>query len=252
VKDPVGYPVIVEATRTPIGKRLGWLSGLHAAELLGAAQRGVVERAGIDPELVEPGDRRLRDQGGEPVQQITLRWLHAGLPWQTGATTIDAQCGSAHRPITSSPGCRHRRHRLGVACGIKPCPSAAGAPTVASKPVPQTGQLDIDLPNQFLAAERVAQRRGLTRADLGCVRSASQQNAKPRGRGAVRPRGSPRSRHPSSRGRQPTGELRTVTRDQGMRETTIEGLGTLKSVYEAALHTAGTSSQISDGALRCF
>ena len=49
----MGVPVIVEAARTPIGKRNGWLSGLHAAELLGAAQTGVIERAGIDPSLVE-------------------------------------------------------------------------------------------------------------------------------------------------------------------------------------------------------
>lgn len=49
----MGNPVIVEAVRTPIGKRGGWLSGLHAAELLGAAQQGLLERSGIDPMLVE-------------------------------------------------------------------------------------------------------------------------------------------------------------------------------------------------------
>lgn len=49
----MGVPVIVEAVRTPIGKRAGWLSGLHAEELLGMTQRGLIERAGIDPALVE-------------------------------------------------------------------------------------------------------------------------------------------------------------------------------------------------------
>ena len=49
----MGVPVIVEAARSPIGKRAGWLSGLHAEELLGITQRGLVEKAGIDPALVE-------------------------------------------------------------------------------------------------------------------------------------------------------------------------------------------------------
>ena len=49
----MGTPVIVEAVRTPIGKRGGWLSGLHASETLGAAQTGLLTRAGIDPMLVE-------------------------------------------------------------------------------------------------------------------------------------------------------------------------------------------------------
>ena len=94
----MGNPVIVEATRSPIGKRNGWLSGLHATEILGAAQRGVIERAGIDPELVEQVIGGCVMQVGEQGNNVTrTAWLHAGLPWQTGATTIDCQCGSAQQ-----------------------------------------------------------------------------------------------------------------------------------------------------------
>ena len=94
----MGVPVIVEAARTPIGKRNGWLSGLHATEILGAAQRGVIERAGIDPELVEQVIGGCVMQVGEQGNNVTrTAWLHAGLPWQTGATTVDCQCGSAQQ-----------------------------------------------------------------------------------------------------------------------------------------------------------
>ena len=94
----MGNPVIVEAVRTPIGKRGGWLSGLHAAELLGAAQRGLLDRAGLDPMLVEQVIGGCVTQAGEQSNNVTrTAWLHAGLPWQTGCTTIDCQCGSAQQ-----------------------------------------------------------------------------------------------------------------------------------------------------------
>src|SRR5688572_17130157 len=92
----VGSPVIVGAVRTPIGKRGGWLSGLHAAELLGAAQRGLLDRTGVDPSTVEQVIGGTVTQAGEQSNNITrTAWLHAGLPHSTGCTTVDAQCGSA-------------------------------------------------------------------------------------------------------------------------------------------------------------
>src|SRR5919198_5083461 len=92
----MGEPVIVAAARTPIGKRGGWLSGLHAAELLGAAQRGLLDRAGIDPTEVEQAIGGCVTQAGEQSNNVTrTAWLHAGLPYSTGCVTIDAQCGSA-------------------------------------------------------------------------------------------------------------------------------------------------------------
>src|SRR6266849_1978617 len=94
-------PVIVEAARTPIGKRNGWLSGLHPTELLSAAQIEVVKRAGIDPGDVEQIVGGCVTQAGEQGANVTRNaWLSAGndrLPFTTACTTVDAQCGSAQQ-----------------------------------------------------------------------------------------------------------------------------------------------------------
>ena len=95
----MGRAVIVEAVRTPIGKRNGSLGGMHAAEILGAAQRGIVERSGIDPALIEQVAGGCVTQAGEQSNNVTrTAWLHAGLPHHAGCLTLDAQCGSAMRP----------------------------------------------------------------------------------------------------------------------------------------------------------
>src|SRR5438094_10327006 len=89
-------PVIVEAARTPIGKRNGWLAGLHPTELLSAAQIEVVKRAGIDPSDVEQIIGGCVTQAGEQGANVTRNaWLSAGYPFEVAATTVDCQCGSA-------------------------------------------------------------------------------------------------------------------------------------------------------------
>ena len=94
----MGNPVIVEAVRTPIGKRKGGFAGLKPMSLLASVQRGVVERAGIDPALVEQVIGGCVTQGGEQANHLArYAWLYAGLPYQTGGTTIDAQCGSSQQ-----------------------------------------------------------------------------------------------------------------------------------------------------------
>src|ERR1700757_4920519 len=94
----MGTAVIVEAVRTPIGKRNGSLSGVHAAEILGAAQRGIVERSGLDPALIEQVAGGCVTQAGEQSNNVTrTAWLHAGLPYQAGCLTLDAQCGSSQQ-----------------------------------------------------------------------------------------------------------------------------------------------------------
>ncbi|MDP3968130.1 MAG: steroid 3-ketoacyl-CoA thiolase [Nocardioides sp.] len=248
----MGTPVIVEAIRTPMGRRRGWLSGLHAAELLGAAQKGVVERAGVDPALVEQVIGGCVTQAGEQSGDIARRaWLHAGLPQHTGGTTIDAQCGSAQQSahliaalITTGA------IDAGVACGIE----AMSRIGLGANITPETGSprpegWTIDMPNQFEAADRIAGNRGITRADLDAFGLASQQKA----RVAVDEGRFKREIHAveapvlDEQGA-PTGETRQVDSDQGLRDTTLEGLSGLRSVLPDGLHTAGTSSQISDGA----
>ncbi|GAA1460358.1 steroid 3-ketoacyl-CoA thiolase [Williamsia maris] len=249
----MGVPVIVEAVRTPIGKRAGWLSGLHAAEILGAAQSGVVERAGIDAAVVEQVIGGCVMQVGAQSNNITrTAWLHAGLPWQTGATTIDCQCGSAQQANHLIAGLiATGAIDVGIACGVE---SMTQVPLGANVMVENAGlrrpeTWDIDMPNQFEAAERIAQRRGITRADTDALGERSQRLAKQAWEEGRFDREvlALKVREMTKEG-EPTGAILDVNRDQGLRDTTIESLGNLKPVIEGGIHTAGTSSQVSDGA----
>ncbi|WP_067858670.1 steroid 3-ketoacyl-CoA thiolase [Nocardia shimofusensis] len=248
----MGTPVIVEAVRTPIGKRRGALAGLHAAELLGLAQRGLLDRAGLDPALIEQVIGGCVTQAGEQSNNIArVAWLHAGLPWQTGATTVDAQCGSAQQANHLIAGLiATGAIEIGMACGVEamsrvPLGANLGENAGARRPA----SWSIDLPNQFEAAERIAKRRGITRDDVDELgvrsqRLAAQAWAEGRFDREIIPVTAPVVDKEGNL----TGEQHEVTRDQGLRETTKEGLAKLKPVMEGGIHTAGSSSQISDGA----
>ena len=248
----MGTPVIVEAVRTPIGRRGGWLAGLHAAEILGAAQRALVDRAGIDPGLVEQVHGGCVTQAGEQSGNVTrTAWLHAGLPYETGALTVDAQCGSAQQATHLVAGLISADAiEIGVSCGVEAMSRVPlGGNRSVHAGIPRPDSWSIDMPNQYLAAERIAARRGLSRTDLDAFGVRSQANAAlawAQGRFAreVVPVTAPVLDDEGT----PTGEKRVVERDQGLRETTAEGLARLKPVLEDGTHTAGTSSQISDGA----
>ncbi|WP_206791493.1 steroid 3-ketoacyl-CoA thiolase [Amycolatopsis sp. MtRt-6] len=246
----MGVPVIVEAVRTPIGKRNGLLAGLHAAELLGAAQLALLDRAGIDPALVEQLIGGCVTQAGEQSNNVTrTAWLHAGLPETAGATTIDAQCGSAQQATHLIAGLiAAGAIEAGVACGVEAM-SRVPLGTNRAGASPRPSSWSIDLPNQYGAAERIAVRRGLTREDVDSFGAASQQKAAAAWEAGHFDREVVPVKAPVlSADGAPTGETRLVTRDQGLRETTVEGLARLKPVVEDGIHTAGTSSQISDGA----
>lgn len=248
----MGTPVIVEAVRTPIGKRGGWLAGLHAAEILGAVQSGILTRSGIDPALVEQVIGGCVTQHGAQSNNITrTAWLHAGLPWQTGATTIDCQCGSAQQANHLIAGLiATDTIDVGIACGIEAMSQVPLGANVGDTAGPRRpADWNIDLPNQFEAAERIAKRRGITREDVEALGVRSQARAKrawEEGRfdREVLTLSAPEVDKEGNR----TGETLTVTRDQGLRDTTAESLARLKPVIEGGIHTAGTSSQISDGA----
>ncbi|TQS47073.1 steroid 3-ketoacyl-CoA thiolase [Cryptosporangium phraense] len=237
----MGSPVIVSAVRTPIGRRRGQLSGLYPAELLGVAQRAAVERAGLPADAVEQVIGGCVTQAGEQAGNITrVAWLHAGLPEQAGCTTIDAQCGSAQQAT-------HLIAALiaadvitaGIGCGVEGMSRQPLGSNVSEGHTPKPDSWSIDLPNQYGAAERIAERRGITRADTDAFGVRSQALA-------ATAWAEGRFEREIVPVELPDGTV--VRRDEGLRETTFEGLSVLKPVLEGGVHTAGTSSQISDGA----
>jgi acetyl-CoA C-acetyltransferase len=247
----MGTPVIVEAVRTPQGKRGGWLAGLKAQTVLAHVQRALVERSGIDPLEVEQVFAGCVTQAGEQGGHVgRYAWLYAGLPWQTGVTTIDAQCGSAQQAV-------HLAAAL-IATDVVDAAIGCGVETMSRAPLgsnvlpanPRPADWSIDMPNQFEAAERIVARRGLTRAELDAFGARSQQlAAKAWADGRYDKEITPIDAPVVDAQGDPTGETLHVTRDQCLRETTAEGLGKLRPVLgEHGFHTAGNSSQISDGA----
>jgi len=245
--------VIVDAVRTPIGRRNGWLSTLHPASLLGAAQTELVKRVGIDAGEVGQVVGGCVTQGSEQASNVARNaWLGAGLPFETAATTVDCQCGSGQQANHFIAGLISvDAIDVGIGCGVEamsrvPLGTAARAIEGRSPRVPES---PYDHPNQFQAAERIAENRGITREQVDGLGLRSQQNAarawdEGRFEREVMAVEAPLpSEDPDA---EP--ELQVVNRDQGLRETTAEGLAALKPVMEGGIHTAGNSSQISDGA----
>ncbi|MER5645579.1 steroid 3-ketoacyl-CoA thiolase [Streptosporangium sp. NPDC002524] len=243
--------VIVEAVRTPIGRRNGWLAGLKPQAVLAAALNGLVGRSGIDPAAVEQVFAGCVTQAGEQGGHVGRHaWLYAGLPYQTGVTTVDAQCGSSQQAVHLVAALIQAGVvDVGVACGVEVMSRAPlGSNVLPANPRPDDWA--IDLPDQFTAAERIARRRGLTRERLDRFGARSQRlAAEAWAQGRFDREVVPVTAPVLGQDGEPTGETRVVDRDQGLRETTVEGLAGLRPVMgEDGLHTAGTSSQISDGA----
>src|SRR2546425_1304396 len=126
-------PVIIEAVRTPIGKRNGRLAGLHPAEILAAVQTEVIKRAGIEPAEVEQIVGGCVTQVGEQAANVTRNaWLSAGLPYTVAALTIDSQCGSGQQASHLAANLIAAGEAdLALACGVE---SMSRAPLGANAP----------------------------------------------------------------------------------------------------------------------
>jgi acetyl-CoA C-acetyltransferase len=242
--------VIVEAARTPIGKRNGWLSGYHATELLAQSLEGVIAKAGLEPIEVQQVVGGCVTKAGEQSFNITRNaWLAAGMPYQTAGTTVDCQCGSAQQANHFVQGLiLAGAMDVGIACGVEAMSRIPlGSESMHGPGSPRTESFPWDMPSQFGAAERIADKRGLTREDIDAFACASQEKAAR----AVREKRFEREillvEAPVMDHDGPTGEIMTVSSDQGPRPTTLEGLAGLRPVEEGGRHTAGSSSQISDG-----
>jgi acetyl-CoA C-acetyltransferase len=248
--------VIVEAVRTPIGRRNGGLSTVHPAELLASTLTELITRTGIDPAEVDQVVTGCVSQVGEQSFNVgRTAWLSAGLPLTTAATTVDTQCGSSQQATnlaTSLVG--SGVVDVAIACGVElmsrvPIGSNSSRKLGLGVPIPQTYFGHYEFTSQFEGAERIADKWGVTRADTDEFGLASQQRAaqawaEGRFDGQVVPVDAP---DVDEEGK-PTGSTHRVERDEGLRDTSLEALANLKPVARPeGVHTAGNSSQISDG-----
>src|SRR5512134_1180366 len=112
---------VVEAVRSPLGRRSGGLSSLHPADLLGAVQQACVARAGVDPREVGQLIGGCVSQVGEQSFNVARSaWLSAGLPLEVAATTIDSQCGSSQQASTLGTGLvASGLEDLVLSCGVE-------------------------------------------------------------------------------------------------------------------------------------
>jgi acetyl-CoA C-acetyltransferase len=249
--------VIVEAVRTPVGKRGGGLSTMHPADLLATAQRALIDRSGVDPAEVGQVIGGCVSQVGEQAFNIArTAWLTAGLPLSVAATTVDTQCGSSQQATNLATGL--------VGAGVVDVAVACGVEVMSRVPLGSSGKKDLglgvaipktyfpqyEMTSQFEGAERIAEKWGITRADTDELGYFSQQRgaqawAEDRFGSQIVPVDAPDLDEEGK----PTGTTHNVARDEGLRETALEKLAELKPVARPdGVHTAGSSSQISDGA----
>ncbi len=248
--------VIVEAVRSPIGRRNGGLSSVHPADLLGTVLTELIDRSGIDPTEVDQVVAGCVSQVGEQSFNIgRTAWLSADLPLTTASTTVDTQCGSSQQATnvaTSLVGAGVVD--VAVACGVElmsrvPIGSNSSKKLGLGVPIPKTYFPHYEFTSQFEGAERIADKWGVTRADTDAFGLASQQRAatawaEGRFDGQVVAVDAPDLDEEGK----PAGTTHRVERDEGLRETSLEALANLKPVARPeGVHTAGNSSQISDG-----
>ena len=247
--------VIVEAVRTPIGRRGGGLSTMHSADLLAVVQGELMARSGIDPAEVGQVIGGCVSQVGQQAFNVPrTAWMPAGLPLSVAATTVDSQCGSSQQATnlaTSLVG--SGVVDVAVACGVEVMsrvPMGSSLGQGVGKAIPKSYFPQYEWTTQFEGAERIADKWGITREDTDRLGVSSQARAaqawtEDRFATQIVPVDAPDLGEDGK----PTGTTHRVERDEGLRETTMESLAGLKAVArEDGVHTAGTASQISDGA----
>jgi acetyl-CoA acyltransferase len=241
--------VIVEAVRTPIGRghaEKGYYRDVHPSSLLARTLGELIGRAGIDPAEVEDVIGGCVQQFGEQAFNVTRNaWLEAGLPMETPATTVDRQCGSGQQAVNFAAALvASGVHDVVVGCGVEHMGHisfADGLEVQKEHGYAFTPALmeRYELVPQGLSAEMIAEKWEIPRSELDEIGLRSQQLA----RKATEEGRFERETVPF----QVNGD--THLSDQGLRDTTLEGLAALRPVFkEDGKITAGNSSQISDGA----
>jgi acetyl-CoA C-acetyltransferase len=247
--------VIVDAVRSPIGRRGGGLSTMHPADLLGVVLGELVSRSGIPPAEVGQVVGGCVSQVGEQSFNIArTAWLAAGLPLSVAATTVDSQCGSSQQATNLAASLVGAGAvDTAVACGVEVMsrvPLGSNVKNGPGRAIPKTYFGRYEYTTQFEGAERIADKWGITRGDADAFGLRSQQRAARAWNEGRFDREVVAVDAPDlDEEGKPSGTTHRVERDEGLRETSLEALAGLKAVArEDGVHTAGSSSQISDGA----
>ena len=243
---------IVEACRSPIGKRGKGLAGLKPADLLGRVQKAALERSGIAPENIDQVVGGCVSQVGEQTFNIArIAWLSQGLPLEVPSTTVDAQCGSSQQATTiGTTMVGSGIEDVVMSCGVEMMSRVPlGAAMKDGNPMGESYKDLYQPTSQFMGAAMIAEEYQITRQDTDQFGLESQQKAiraweENRFEREIVPIEAPVLNEKF----EPTGDTRLITRDEGLRETTLESLAGLDPVPGQEIHTAGSSSQVSDGA----
>jgi acetyl-CoA acyltransferase len=237
--------VIVEAVRTPVGRRNGGLSGVHPAELSAHVLKALVERAGLEPALVDDVIWGCVGQVGEQTFDIArTAVLTAGWPETVTGVTVDRQCGSSQQSVHfAAAGLIAGQYDVVVAGGVESMSRVPMGSSLAGAnpfPAPFLQRYDGVFPNQGVGAEMIAERWGLDRTRLDEYSARSHELA-----AAAREEG--RFAGQIAPVTLPDGTV--VEHDEGIRPgTTVDTLAQLKTAFKPdGVITAGNSSQISDG-----
>jgi len=251
--------VIVEAARSAVGRRNGSLAHTHPIDMLGTLQSAVLDRAGVDSATVEQVVGGCVDAVGAQAANITrTAWLAAGLPQETASTTVDSACGSSQQAFNLAVGLvASGTVDTAMACGVEnmstvPLGANAmdGAAAGHGKPINRTYGAHYEYTSQFEGAERIATKYGITRDETEHLGLSSQLRAEQaRTEGRFEPQIVPLEATQVDENGKKTSETVTFDRDEVPRDTSLEALAKLDPVARPdGIHTAGTSSQIADGA----
>lgn len=243
---------IVAAARSPIGKRGKGLAGLMPADLLGAVMKGAVERSGIEPANIGQVIGGCVSQINEQSFNIArIAWLSQGYPEEIAATTVDSQCGSSQQATSLGAAMiASGMEDVVLTCGVEMMSRVPlGSNMAGGVPMGESYMAHYQPTSQFQGAAMIAEEYQITRADTDAFGLKSQQNAarawsEDRFNREIVPIEAPVL---DDKG-QPTDKTQTIRKDEGLRATTMEALAGLEPVPGQSIHTAGSSSQVSDGA----
>ncbi|MCZ7534494.1 MAG: acetyl-CoA C-acetyltransferase [Acidimicrobiia bacterium] len=239
---------IVEAVRTPVGRRGGGLSEVHPADLGAHVLRALVERTGIDPVAVDDVVFGCVDTIGPQAGDVARTcWLAAGLPDEVPGVTIDRQCGSSQQAVHfAAQAILSGTSDLVVAGGVQqmskiPISSAMTVAEPLGFENPFAGSIGWEARygtqevSQFRAAEMIAEKWNLSRTDMEAFAFESHQRA-------IRA-------HDEGRFDREIVPYSEVVADEGpRRDTSLEKMASLRTLVEGGRLTAAVSSQISDAA----